>query len=54
MLGKILYSEGSEALHLCPDLCVPHPWRCPRRGWMGPGQPELLGGNQPMAGGGTG
>ena len=23
----------------------------PREGWVGPGQPELVGGNQPMAGG---
>jgi len=31
--------------HCCPELWVPHPWRCPRPGWMGPGQPELLGGS---------
>ena len=46
---EILYSEGGEAL--ARDLWVPHPWRCSRPGWMGLGQPELVGGNQPMAGG---
>jgi len=30
---------------------VPHPWRGSRPGWMGPQQPELVGGNQPAAGG---
>jgi len=34
--------------HCCPELWVPHPWRC-LRPWMGPGQPEL-GGSQPVAG----
>lgn len=32
---------------------MPHPWRSPRL-WMGPGKPELVGGNQPLAEGGTG
>ena len=32
------------------EAVVPHPWRCSRLGWMGPGQPELVGCNQPMAG----
>ena len=36
--------------HSCPEkLWVPHPWQCLRPGWMGPGQPELVGGNEPMA-----
>ena len=49
--GKILCSEGGEALAQLPrELWVPHPWRCPRPGRMGPGQPELVGGSQPMAG----
>jgi len=33
---------------------VPHPWRHPRPGWVGPGQPELVGDTQPMAGIGAG
>ena len=32
------------------ELWVPHPWRFPRS-WMGPGQPEMVGSNKPMAGG---
>jgi len=36
--------------HCCPErLWVPHPWRCPRTGWRGLGQPDLVGGTQPMA-----
>ena len=34
----------------CPELRVPHPWRCPRPGGMGPGQPELLGAGSPRHG----
>lgn len=30
---------------------MPHPWRSSRLSWVGPGQPELVGGNQPIAGG---
>ena len=26
-------------------LWMPHPWKCSRPGWMGPGQPELVGGS---------
>ena len=34
---EFLHSEGGEALALLPrELWVPHPWRCPRPGWMGP------------------
>jgi len=44
-------SKCGEALALLPrELQVPHPWRCPKPGWMGPGQPELVRGRQPMAG----
>jgi len=33
-----LYSEGSEMLAQLPrEGVVPHPWRCSRPGWMGPG-----------------
>ena len=47
---EILHSEGSEALALLPrELWVSHPWRCPRPGWMGPGQTKLVGGSQPTA-----
>ena len=52
---KILYSEGREAVALLPKgLWVPHPWRCSRLGWMGPGQPDVVGGTQPTAGGWSG
>jgi len=27
---KILYSEGLRCWHCCPELWVPHPWRCQR------------------------
>ena len=41
--------------HCCPKkLWVPHPWWYLRPGWTGLGQPELVGGNQPMAGGWNG
>ena len=37
------------------ELWVPQLCRCPRPGWMGPGQPELVGrGSQPTARGGDG
>ena len=40
--------------HCCPEgVWMPHPWRCSRPGWMSAGQPELVWGNQPMAGGGS-
>ena len=39
--------------HCCPELWVPHPWRCPKP-WVGPGQPELAWGTQPMGGVGLG
>jgi len=29
---------------------VPHPWSAQSQTGWGPGQPELVGGNQPMAG----
>ena len=49
--GKMLCSEGGEALAQLPrELWVPHPHRHSRLGWVGPGQPELVGGSQPMAG----
>ena len=49
---KTFLLTGVEALAVLPrELWVPHPWRYPRPGWMGPGQPELVGGSQPMAGG---
>jgi len=35
-------------------LWVPHPWRSSRPGWMGPGQPDLVAGNQHTAGVGIG
>jgi len=38
--------EGDEAVTQLPrEAVVPHPWRCSRAGWMGPGQPELVGGS---------
>jgi len=45
---EILYAEGSEALALLSRAVGAHPWRCPRPGWVGPGQPEL--GAQPSHG----
>jgi len=50
--GIFFLLRGDEVLALLPrDLWVPHPWRCSRSGWMGPGQPELVGGSEPMAAG---
>ena len=42
-----------QADRLPRELWVPHPHRHSRPGWVGPGQPELVGGNQPMAGVGS-
>ena len=43
---KTFLLTGVEALAVLPrELWVPHPWRYPRPGWMGPGQPELVGGS---------
>ena len=50
--GEILHPEAVWPQHCCPELWVPHPWRCPRL-WGGPGQPEL-GGSQHKAGVGLG
>jgi len=51
MLGRNSSLGGGEALAVLPrDLWVPHPWKCPRPSWTGSGQPELVGGSQPMAG----
>jgi len=50
MLRRNSYSEGGEALAQLPiELWMPHSWR-----HSGPGQPELVGGSQPMAGIGAG
>jgi len=35
------------------EAVVSHPWRCSRPGWMGPEQPELVGGT-PAHGSGVG
>jgi len=49
--GKYFTERVVRPWHrLSRDVWGPHPWRCSRPGWMGPGQPELVGGNQPMAG----
>jgi len=54
-MEEILHSGSSEALAQLPlELWVPHPWTLSGPGWMGPGQPELVGGSQPMAGVGAG
>jgi len=46
----VFHSEGSEALAQLPrELWVPHPWRHSRPGWVGCGQPELVGAALPMA-----
>ena len=41
MWGKFFIQRAVRRWHCCPELWVPHPWRCPRP-WMGPVQPELL------------
>ena len=52
--GDKIYLEVVKPWHCCPGkLWMPQLWRCSRPGWMGPGQPELVGANQPMAGIGT-
>ena len=51
--GKLFAQRAVRRWHCCPELWVPHPWRCPRP-WMGPGQPELVEDSQPMAEDGTG
>jgi len=38
---------GEAVAQLPREAVVPHPWRCSRPGWMGPGQPELLGDSPP-------
>ena len=38
---KFFTQRAVRRWHCCPELWVPHPWRCPRP-WMGPGQPELV------------
>jgi len=45
-IGKKLFPMRAVwPWHSCPEKAVlPHSWRCPRPGWMGPGQPELVGG----------
>jgi len=53
MWGKFFILRAVRRWHCCPELWVPHPWRCPRP-WMGPGQPELVEDSQPMAEDGTG
>ena len=40
----MLCSEGGAVLALLLRAVVAHPWRC-LRPRLGPGQPELLGGN---------
>uniref|UniRef100_A0A8C3M1X7 Maestro heat like repeat family member 1 n=1 Tax=Chrysolophus pictus TaxID=9089 RepID=A0A8C3M1X7_CHRPC len=32
--GEILHPEAVQPQHCCPELWVPHPWRCPRL-WVG-------------------
>jgi len=39
--------------HCCPGKCGAYSWKHPKT-WMGPGQPELVRGTQPMAGVGAG
>jgi len=34
--------SGSRCVRLPRELYMPHPWRCSRLGWLGPGQPELV------------
>jgi len=53
MLGGNSSLKVGRSWHCFPEMWVPHPWRCPRP-WMGPGQPELLGSSQLMAGVGLG
>jgi len=39
---ELLYPEAVRPWHCCPELWVPHLWRC-LRPWVAPGQPELGG-----------
>lgn len=48
---KVFTQSAVRPWHSCPELWVPHPWRCPRPGWMGPRAAWAGGGNQPTAGG---
>ena len=41
---KFFTQRAVRPWHCCPELYVPHPWRYPRP-WMGPVQPELVGGS---------
>jgi len=46
MLGKKFFTQRAmRPWHWCPELWVPHPWRYSRPGWVGPRQPELVGGS---------
>lgn len=42
--GTVGGKDGEMLALLSREMWVPQPWRCPRRGRMGPGQPELAGG----------
>jgi len=45
-MKEILHSEGGEALSQRPREAVDdYSWRSLRPGWMGPRQPELVGGS---------
>ena len=35
---EIPYCEGRESLAQVENLWLPHPWKCPRPGWMGLGE----------------
>jgi len=49
VVRKESFTQGcGDALAQLPrGVRVPHPWRCSGPGWMGPGQPELVGATQP-------
>lgn len=42
--GTVGGKDGETLALLSREMWVPQPRRCPRRGRMGPGQPELAGG----------
>jgi len=44
-MKKFFTQRAVRPWHCCPELWVPHPWRHSRPGWVGPGQPELVGGS---------